>query len=64
MNIQAVRTAPRSPWQNGYVERVIGSISVTHASGAGSGRSQEQQRTLENRRQRLRDLLRRATRAT
>ena len=26
MNIQEVRTAPRSPWQNGYVERVIGSI--------------------------------------
>ena len=26
MNIQAVRTAPRSPWQNAYVERVIGSI--------------------------------------
>ena len=26
MNIQAVRTAPRSPWQNTYVERVIGSI--------------------------------------
>ena len=26
MNIEAVRTAPRSPWQNGYVERVIGSI--------------------------------------
>jgi hypothetical protein len=23
MNIQAVRTAPRSPWQNAYVERVI-----------------------------------------
>jgi len=26
MNIQDVRTAPRSPWQNAYVERVIGSI--------------------------------------
>jgi len=26
MNIQEVRTAPRSPWQNGHVERVIGSI--------------------------------------
>jgi putative transposase len=26
MNIQAVRTAPRSPWQNAFVERVIGSI--------------------------------------
>ena len=26
MNIRAVRTAPRSPWQNAYVERVIGSI--------------------------------------
>jgi transposase InsO family protein len=26
MGIQAVRTAPRSPWQNGYVERVIGSM--------------------------------------
>ena len=26
MNIQAIRTAPRSPWQNAYVERVIGSI--------------------------------------
>ena len=26
MNIQEVRTAPRSPWQNAYVERVIGSI--------------------------------------
>lgn len=26
MNIQAVRTAPRSPWQNAYVERVTGSI--------------------------------------
>ena len=25
-NIGAVRTAPRSPWQNAYVERVIGSI--------------------------------------
>ena len=33
MNIQAVRTAPRSPWQNAYVERVIGpfdeSASIT-----------------------------------
>jgi putative transposase len=26
MNIQTVRTAARSPWQNAYVERVIGSI--------------------------------------
>jgi putative transposase len=26
MNIQTVRTAPRSPWQNAYVECVIGSI--------------------------------------
>jgi putative transposase len=26
MNIRAVRTAPRSPWQNAYAERVIGSI--------------------------------------
>ena len=26
LNIQAIRTAPRSPWQNAYVERVIGSI--------------------------------------
>ena len=26
MNTQAVRTAPSSPWQNAYVERVIGSI--------------------------------------
>ena len=26
MNIQTVRTAPRSPWQNAYIERVIGSI--------------------------------------
>ena len=26
MNIQTVRSAPRSPWQNAYVERVIGSI--------------------------------------
>ena len=26
MNVQEVRTAPRSPWQNAYVERVIGSI--------------------------------------
>jgi transposase InsO family protein len=26
MRIEAVRTAPRSPWQNGYVERLIGSI--------------------------------------
>ena len=26
MNTQAVRTAPRSPWQDAYVERVIGSI--------------------------------------
>ena len=26
MNVQDVRTAPRSPWQNAYVERVIGSI--------------------------------------
>jgi transposase InsO family protein len=26
MHIEAVRTAPRSPWQNAYVERLIGSI--------------------------------------
>jgi putative transposase len=26
MNTHAVRTAPRSPWQNAYVERVIGSM--------------------------------------
>jgi putative transposase len=26
MNMQRVRTAPRSPWQNAYAERVIGSI--------------------------------------
>ena len=26
MNVRAVRTAPRSPWQNACVERVIGSI--------------------------------------
>ena len=26
MNTHAVRTAPRSPWQNAYVERVIGSF--------------------------------------
>ncbi len=26
MNIVEVPTAPRSPWQNAYVERVIGSI--------------------------------------
>jgi hypothetical protein len=26
MGIQEVRTAPRSPWQNAYAERVIGSI--------------------------------------
>ena len=26
MNIQEIRTAPRSPWQNAYVERVVGSI--------------------------------------
>jgi putative transposase len=26
MGIKEVVTAPRSPWQNGYVERVIGSI--------------------------------------
>ena len=26
MGIQDVRTAPRAPWQNGYVERVIGSL--------------------------------------
>jgi transposase InsO family protein len=26
MSIEAIRTAPRSPWQNAYVERLIGSI--------------------------------------
>lgn len=26
LNLDAVRTAPRSPWQNAYAERVIGSI--------------------------------------
>jgi transposase InsO family protein len=26
MGITEVKTAPRSPWQNGYIERVIGSI--------------------------------------
>jgi putative transposase len=26
LNIRAIRTAARSPWQNAYVERVIGSI--------------------------------------
>jgi transposase InsO family protein len=26
MNMQEIVTAPRSPWQNAYVERVIGSI--------------------------------------
>jgi transposase InsO family protein len=26
MHVEAVRTAPRSPWQNAYVERLIGSI--------------------------------------
>ena len=26
MNMQAVHTAARSPWQNAYAERVIGSI--------------------------------------
>jgi putative transposase len=26
MGIQALRTAPHSPWQNAYAERVIGSI--------------------------------------
>ena len=26
MNIEEVLTAPRSPWQNAYVERLIGSI--------------------------------------
>jgi hypothetical protein len=41
MNIQTVRTAPRSPWQNAYAEPVIGSIrrecldhvTVVHAAG-------------------------------
>jgi len=27
MGIEVVRTAPRSPWQNAYVERFIGSVS-------------------------------------
>jgi hypothetical protein len=26
MGIEEVKTAPRSPWQNPYAERVIGSI--------------------------------------
>jgi len=26
MGIEDLPTAPRSPWQNGYVERVIGSV--------------------------------------
>jgi transposase InsO family protein len=26
MDIETIRTAPRSPWQNAYIERVIGSI--------------------------------------
>jgi transposase InsO family protein len=26
MHVEAVRTAPRSPWQNAYIERLIGSI--------------------------------------
>ena len=26
MGIEEIRTAPRSPWQNAYAERVIGSI--------------------------------------
>ena len=26
MNIETVRTAPRSPWQNAHAERVIGSV--------------------------------------
>jgi hypothetical protein len=26
MNIREVLTAPHSPWQNGYAERLIGSI--------------------------------------
>ena len=26
MGIEEVRTAPRSPWQNAYVERFIGSV--------------------------------------
>jgi transposase InsO family protein len=26
MRIEAIRTAPRSPWQNAHVERLIGSI--------------------------------------
>jgi hypothetical protein len=26
MGIEEVLTAPRSPWQNAYVERIIGSI--------------------------------------
>jgi putative transposase len=26
MRVETVRTAPRSPWQNAYVERIIGSI--------------------------------------
>ncbi len=41
MHIQTIRTAPGSPWQNAYVERVIGAIRrecldhviVVHAAG-------------------------------
>jgi transposase InsO family protein len=29
MSIEAIRTAPRSPWQNAYVERLIGSIPAS-----------------------------------
>ena len=43
MNIQAVRTAPRSPWQNAYVERLIGSIRrecLDHVIVCGAGKLQ------------------------
>jgi hypothetical protein len=29
IHVEAVRTAPRSPWQNAYVERLIGSIAAS-----------------------------------
>ena len=35
MGIEQVRTSPRSPWQNWYVERVIGSFVVHNKSSIG-----------------------------